>query len=73
MNDAPMLPAPTERRALVADLDARRRELRLAVGDLRAAAARWADPREYVRAAPVPSLVGAAFVGWWLGSRRPAR
>jgi len=71
--DQPTLPVASERRALVVDLEARRRELTAATRDLRAAAARWVDPREYVRAAPLGWLAGAAVVGFWLGRRTPPR
>jgi len=73
MSEQSRLPVTSERRALVADLDARRRELRRATTDLRAAAARWVDAREYVRAAPLGWMAGAALVGLWLGRRRPPR
>lgn len=73
MSDDATLPAATERGALVADLAARRRELRRATADLRAAATRLVDPREYVRSAPLGWLAGAAVGGFWLGARRPPR
>ncbi len=73
MSDDTTLPVRSDRRALTADLDARRRDLKAATRDLRIAATQWVDPREYVRASPVPWVVGAGLVGFWLGARRRVR
>lgn len=67
------LPVLADRHALTADLEVRRRELAAATRDLRIAAARWVDPREYVQARPMTWVVGAGLVGFWLGARRRRR
>jgi hypothetical protein len=62
---------PEEREVLRQNLEGHKRELRLAVHELREAALGWPDPREHIREQPVRWLLGGLVLGLWLGwSRR---
>lgn len=58
---------PEEREVLQQNLEGHKRELRLAVHELREAALVWPDPRERIRERPVGWLLGGLVIGFWLG------
>jgi hypothetical protein len=58
---------PEEREILRENLEGHKRELRLAVHELREAALVWPDPRERIRERPVGWLLGGLVIGFWLG------
>lgn len=61
---------PEQHAVLRQTLEDHKRELRLALGELKDAGARiWPDPRERIRSFPVPWLLGTLLVGLWLGGR----
>jgi hypothetical protein len=62
------MPELEERQLLRQSIDEHRRELRLAVDELREAARSW-TPRDAVRERPLPWLLGGLLVGLWLGWR----
>jgi hypothetical protein len=61
---------PEERDVLLHDIEEHKRELRLAVDDLREAARAWTDPRDLIRERPGAWILGGMAFGLWLGWRR---
>jgi hypothetical protein len=60
---------PEEREVLRQNLEGHKRELRLAVHELREAALVWPDPRERIRERPMRWLLGGLVIGFLLGRR----
>jgi len=60
---------PEEREVLRQNLEGHKRELRLAVREVREAALVWPDPRPRIRERPAPWLLGGLMIGFWLGWR----
>ncbi|HEV7732755.1 MAG TPA: hypothetical protein VGR62_11360 [Candidatus Binatia bacterium] len=61
---------PEERAVLRQNIEVHKRELRLAVDDLREAALSWTDPRDLIRERPATWLLVGLAAGLWLGMRR---
>ncbi len=61
---------PEERAILRQNIEVHKRELRLAVDDLREAALSWTDPRDLIRERPGTWLLVGLAAGLWLGARR---
>ena len=61
---------PEEREVLLQHIEEHKRELRMAVDDLREAAKAWADPRDLIRERPGAWILGGVAFGLWLGWRR---
>ena len=56
-----------DRETLRQALEQHKQDLRVAVQDLGSAARSWSDPTISIRDRPIPWLIGAFLVGWWLG------
>jgi hypothetical protein len=61
---------PEEREVLLQHIEEHKRELRMAVDDLREAALSWTDPRDMIRERPGAWILGGVALGLWLGWRR---